>query len=159
RLGLTGADRLDSRAQEAVEECWENTRVALLRTIDDWIHTSDAGTPPIFWLAGLAGTGKTTIAKTIAVQTSEKGILGGAFFFSRNNADQSNATLVFPSIACQLAERYRLFKSELVRVLQSRTSCESLSLQSQLRDLIVKPLRSVADVESPVVIVIDALDE
>ncbi len=39
------------------------------------------GREHIFWLNGLAGTGKSTIAKTIAEWARKESILGGCFFF------------------------------------------------------------------------------
>jgi hypothetical protein len=156
---LSGAAQFDSNAQENMPGCLENTRVALLKTIEDWIYRQDVDTPHIFWLNGLAGTGKSTLAKTVAMEASRKQILGASFFFSRNNTDQMNASHVFPSIACQLAQRYPSFKSELAQTLQNKIGFDSLSLQNQLCDFIVTPLRLATDIKSPLVIVIDALDE
>ena len=39
-------------------------RVELLRQIDTW--ASDLGSECIFWLNGMAGTGKSTISRTVA---------------------------------------------------------------------------------------------
>ncbi|CEL56612.1 Vegetative incompatibility protein HET-E-1 OS=Podospora anserina GN=HET-E1 PE=4 SV=1 [Rhizoctonia solani AG-1 IB] len=42
--------------------CANNTRTQLLREINDWSHDPDA--PNIYWMNGMAGTGKTTVAYT-----------------------------------------------------------------------------------------------
>jgi hypothetical protein len=158
-FGLVNVAQFNSGSRELASRCSENTRVEVLKTIQDWIQSDESNFPHIFWLNGLAGTGKSTIAQTVAERAFREGILGASFFCSRNTADQSNASLVFPSIAYQLAERHRPFKSQLARVLQSKNGLGSLSLQTQLQELILEPLGTATDIPSPVVIVIDALDE
>jgi 2-phosphoglycerate kinase len=45
-------------------ECLRGTRVEVLRDIENWSRMSNAKC--IFWLNGMAGTGKSTISQTIA---------------------------------------------------------------------------------------------
>ena len=159
KLGVTGDVQFDSSSRETASECLENTRVALLAMIDEWIQETESDAPHIFWLHGLAGTGKSTIAKTIAAASLRRGILGASFFFSRDKADQSIAHVVFPSIASQLAVSYPPFRSQLAQALERKPASESLSLENQLRDFVIEPLRATMGMSSPLVIVIDALDE
>ena len=70
----------------------------------------------VFWLNGLAGTGKSTIAQTFAERMFADGKLGASFFCSRNFADQSNLHMIFPTLAFQLAYRYPLFRNKLLHV-------------------------------------------
>ncbi len=51
----------------------------------------------------VAGTGKSTIAATIANWARKKGILGGSFCFAHNVAERSSPALVFPTLASQLS--------------------------------------------------------
>jgi MoxR-like ATPase len=44
------------------------------------------------WLNGMAGTGKSTISRTIARSLSETNRLGVSFFFKRGEADRGNVT-------------------------------------------------------------------
>ncbi|OCK98911.1 uncharacterized protein K441DRAFT_540150, partial [Cenococcum geophilum 1.58] len=53
----------------------------------------------IFWLNGLAGIGKSTIAYTIARKYYEENRLGVSFFFLKGGGDVSYAVKFFPSIA------------------------------------------------------------
>jgi hypothetical protein len=80
--------------------CLQDTRVDLLQEIYDWADGQDKQC--IFWLSGLAGTGKSTIARTIALRYSEQKRLGASFFFSRGGGDVSHAGKFFTSIAVQL---------------------------------------------------------
>ena len=105
---------------------------------------------------GLAGTGKSTIAQTVSEQIFADGLLGASFFCSRDFQDRSDLKFIFPTIAFQLAHKYNKFRSVLVPLLQSDPDVVHEPLYSQMRKLIVEPLKS-ADVST--VIVIDALDE
>jgi hypothetical protein len=119
-----------------------------------WI--GDFGKPPVYWLNGLAGTGKSTIAQTIAERAFVAGQLGGSFFCSRDFEDRSNLQFIFPTLAVQLARKYTEFRSILVPLIQSDPGVADESLYHQMNRLIVRPLRE-SDVST--VIVVDALDE
>jgi hypothetical protein len=67
--------------------CLHNTRVELLGQIFDWSDGQDERCF-MFWLNGLAGTGKSTIARTVAREYFEQGRLGASFFFSRSGGDE-----------------------------------------------------------------------
>lgn len=60
--------------------CLKGTRRTTLDEIDLW--TQDFSKPPVYWLNGLAGTGKSTIAQMIAERTFADGRLGASFFCS-----------------------------------------------------------------------------
>ena len=61
--------------------CLRGTRTAILDEIELWIR--DLYDPrTVYWLNGLAGTGKSTIAQTIAERTFADGRLGASFFCS-----------------------------------------------------------------------------
>ena len=120
------------------------------------LWTRDFDKPPVYWLNGLAGTGKSTIAKTIAERTFADGRLGASFFCSRDFEDRSNLQAIFPTLAVQLARRYIQFRSNFIQLVQSDPGIVHESLCGQMKKLIVQPL---ADSAIPTVIVIDALDE
>ena len=99
--------------------CFEGTRVAVLKTIESWISDPSKSLPPVFWLNGMAGTGKSTIAKTIAEYAHDRGILGGSFFFSRDDQQLRDSSLVFPTLAFQLAQFADVFRSLIGKALQN----------------------------------------
>ncbi|KAF9786335.1 hypothetical protein BJ322DRAFT_1059130 [Thelephora terrestris] len=134
--------------------CLKGTRGAVLDEIELW--TGDPAKPPVYWLNGLAGTGKTTIAQTVAERVFACGQLGASFFCSRDFEDRSNIQLIFPTLAVQLARKYTAFRSHFVRLVRSDPEIAHESLYNQMEKLIVRPLN-----ESKIspVIVIDALDE
>ena len=110
----------------------------------------------LFWLNGLAGTGKSTIAQTFSEMVAKTGDLGASFFCSRDYLDRNELKNIFPTLAYQLACRYPAFRSRVIQVIKKDPSVAQNSLISQLKDLIVDPLSST---DISCVIVVDALDE
>jgi len=110
----------------------------------------------VYWLNGLAGTGKTAVAQTIAERVFADGQLGASFFCSRDFEDRSNLQFIFPTLAVQLARKYEKFRSIFIPLVRSDPGIVHESLYGQMKKLIVQPLVR-SDIST--VIVIDALDE
>ena len=134
--------------------CLRGTRETVLEEIESW--TKDFDESPVFWLNGLAGTGKSTIAQTISERAFADGRLGASFFCSRDFEDRSDLHFIFPTLAFQLARKYSRFRSILVPLLQLNPDILHESLYSQMEKLIVEPLESAG---ISTTILIDALDE
>ena len=110
----------------------------------------------MYWLNGLAGTGKSTIAQTIAERVFAAGELGASFFCSRDFEDRSNLRFIFPTLAVQLARKHTEFRSIFIPLVRSDPGIAYEPLYNQMKKLIVEPLEKSA---ISTVIVIDALDE
>ncbi|KAG8997414.1 hypothetical protein FRB90_012513, partial [Tulasnella sp. 427] len=151
--------RYDSQSRGDAHGCFEGTRTNTLNEIYAWINNEDPKTPPIFWLCGLAGIGKSTIAHTIAAEEEVKHRLGASFFFSRDVADRRNPLLVYPTIAYQLAIFNPDLKKSIVGALEQDPDVGLAVMRKQFQKLIVEPLSSWEDKGKRVVIVMDALDE
>ena len=95
----------------------------------------------IYWMNGLAGTGKTTIAYTVAEKCKREGSLGATFFCSRDDADASNPRLVFMTIANQLGQFYPPFKEQVTRAHAADPELRYSNESTQLEELLVKPLQ------------------
>ena len=134
--------------------CLKGTRTAVLDEIELWAKASNMS--PVYWLNGLAGTGKSTIAQTIAERIFADGRLGASFFCSRDFEDRRTLHYIFPTLAFQLAHKYPEFRSILIPLLRSNPDIGYESLFNQMRMLIVEPLSSL---RISTVVVIDALDE
>ncbi|KAF1811587.1 hypothetical protein P152DRAFT_450280 [Eremomyces bilateralis CBS 781.70] len=65
--------------------CLPDTPVDLLQEIYNWADGQDER--HIFWVTGLAGTGKSTIARTAARTYSDQNHLSAIFYFSRGGGD------------------------------------------------------------------------
>jgi len=134
--------------------CLRGTRTDVLLQLERWL--GDEQDHRVFWLNGLAGTGKSTIAQTFAEIGFADGKLGASFFCSRDFEDRSNLQAIFPTLAFQLAYRYLLFRERLIQVLKANPDVGRESLCSQMERIIVDPLK-VARIRT--LIIIDALDE
>jgi hypothetical protein len=141
--------------------CTEGTRVDIIKRIMDWTKETDANSPSIYWLNGLAGTGKTTIAFTIC-QSLQKANLPFTSFFCSRQLDSKDSRLLVTTLCCDLAEKFRSYASELQPILGRDSKVVDAVLSSQLGELLVKPWqasRSHRDGMRAPVIVVDALDE
>jgi len=70
----------DAASPALCNACMENTCKAILDTLQVW--ASDSTVTKIYWLNGMAGTGKTTIAYSFSEILHKKKSLGGTFFAS-----------------------------------------------------------------------------
>jgi len=136
------------------EGCLRGTRKEVLWEIERWAAGEQE--QQIFWLNGLAGTGKSTISQTFAERMFADGKLGASFFCSRDFADRSNLQAIFPTLAYQLAHQYRFFRGKLLQVLKACPDVAQESLYSQMEKLVVGPLKASG---ITILIIIDALDE
>ena len=136
------------------DECLPGTRQSILQNIMLWAKNPQDQN--VFWLNGLAGTGKSTIAQSFSNAAANEVLLGASFFCSQDYLDRRLLKNVFPTLAYQLAHRYSHFKKHVIQAVKKDPTLAHSSLISQLENLIINPL-SKAKVSC--VIVIDALDE
>ena len=110
----------------------------------------------VFWLNGLAGTGKSTIAQSFSEAVAKEGLLGASFFCSRDYLDRKELKHIFPTLAYQLACHYPHFQSHIISIIKNNPTLAHTSLISQLENLLISPLSGK---NISCIIVIDALDE
>jgi hypothetical protein len=145
-----------SVVNSSIRTCTRSTRVAVIHEIEAWAKSSNV--PCVFWLNGLAGTGKSTIAATVCERLEETKLLGASFFVTRQQADTRDASNIVRSIAYGLATRNSQFAEALRAQLRDSPVSASLSLEKQIADFVTTPACGI-DERSSFVIVIDALDE
>jgi hypothetical protein len=159
---LRSADNaaFDSHDEEHNARCYQGTRVELLRQIDTW--ASDRGSECIFWLNGMAGTGKSTISRTVAQNFADNGDLGASFFFKRGEGDRGHAGLLIATIATQLVQKLPSLAPHVQNAIEADPGISRKALKQQFETLVLQPLRKIRtdpQKSSRIVIVIDALDE
>ena len=126
-----------------------------MQDIYDWVDAE--GYSNVLLLVGAAGTGKSTIATTVAMKYQEIGQLGCHMFFIRERSHPGN---VLQTIAYLLAEYSQPIAESLSEQLKKSGSLDSSSLKAKFDILLQQPLYAVAaKVGHPVLIVLDALDE
>jgi hypothetical protein len=162
-----GLDRLpyaveapfNSYAKQHSPSCLPNTRVELLRDIYIWADGQDERC--IFWLNGLAGTGKSTIARTVAHKYFDQKRLGASFFFSRGGGDVSHARKFVTSIIAQLAQSIPPLRRYISDAVTEYSDIVNRSLRDQWQLLVLVPLSKLDGngCRTSYILVVDALDE
>ena len=164
---------LNKREQELLRRslCTPHTRVKILDTITTWARDASSSQAKLYWLSGSAGSGKSTIAYTIARESeaaSNDGdspiVFGAGFFCSRLFGDTREEGYIVRTIAYTLARTCKGFADALLTV----ADFESVHRgpESQIRGLLVKPWKhyrsTLCDTSHPAatyLVIIDALDE
>ena len=141
--------------------CTENTRKAILNTLRDWAN--DNTTTNVYWLNGMAGTGKTTIAYSFSEMLDEENSLGGTFFSSHLRVDTSDVRCIIPTISLQLARCLPSLSQLILNIVEANPDCSSWRIGKQFLNFIVRPLtaayRDTREVVVVPVVILDALDE
>jgi hypothetical protein len=160
QLPIAHGASFDSKAEEHNSTCLPDTRQELLDNIDNWI--GDPNSKTVYWLNGMAGTGKSTIARTVARSRAKRGDLGASFFFKRGEIDRGNMNKLMSTLAYQLALSIPRVAFFIKKTLDANPTIVGKSLKEQFEKLIQEPLSeaaATATAPSSVVMVIDALDE
>ncbi|PVF92503.1 WD40 repeat-like protein [Serendipita vermifera] len=145
--------------------CMEGTREVILNNIVEWAlrpidtdaEAQDHGSGRVYWLYGMPGIGKTSVAHSICARLHDRGRLGGSFFCRRDDQHLSNPRYVLPTLMCRLAEMWRPYKRLIAERLRedpqlNRDSAGYTLLTQILGSLQIHP-------PYPLVLLIDALDE
>ena len=150
----------DSHAEGEGATCHPDTRVDLLRQIYEW--ADDPQSEAIFWLNGMAGTGKSTISRTVARAFALSGHLGASFFFKRGDGDRGKVDKFFTTIASQMIVNEPTLAAHIKDTIDSDPAVVGKAMREQFEKLILKPLSGISQRASgaaSLVIVVDALDE
>ncbi|KAK7676672.1 hypothetical protein QCA50_020354 [Cerrena zonata] len=137
--------------------CLRGTREATLAKIMNWVLDVDNAQQSILWLHGLAGSGKSTIARTVAARLDGLGRRGAFLFFERG---KTSPDTVVQTLAVQLANSDPLLKSRICEAIEKNHNIVTVGLDAQFDSLLRGPLTKAAEsLYGPIVIVLDALDE
>ncbi|KAI8630397.1 purine and uridine phosphorylase [Xylariaceae sp. FL1651] len=160
RLSIAEGAAFDSRAEEHNPTCLSSTRVDILHEIKVWVE--DPVAKAIFWLNGMAGTGKSTISRTLARSLFDMGRLGASFFFKRGEGDRGGVSKFFTTIAAQLIRREPDLARHVRNAIDTDPAIFDKAMQEQCEKLVFEPLLKLPShgrKTDVFVIVLDALDE
>ncbi|TFK61470.1 hypothetical protein BDN72DRAFT_965145 [Pluteus cervinus] len=128
-------------------KCHPDTRIAVQDSLIAWRSNHTAG--PLRLISGWAGTGKTTIAQTLAEYWAKQGQLAGSFFFSRSSEERSET----PNVSSTILHQF-------LQTLGADVDVGRLSSFGATWYALVDVLASTShSLPLPMVIVIDGLDE
>jgi len=129
-----------------------------------WLNEIDPSkASPVYFLIGLAGLGKTTIAYTICELLNELHLPFTSFFCSRQ-LDSKNSKLIVTTLCHDLSELFNSYGASVSSVLETNSKVVNAGLRIQIDELLVKPWQaSIAQRKDGImptaVVVVDALDE
>lgn len=154
--------------------CLEETRKELLEKISDFLCYTDKlpaeerdtfmrSMPKLFWLCGMAGSGKSSVANTVAADIYE-GVEFDltCFFCKRDNENLNDPKRLFLTIAYHISRYYPSYGADLVHLLRKPKEEAALSgwdIEMQYNKLLGGLLPKVMNPLRRHVVVIDALDE
>ncbi|KAJ6592976.1 hypothetical protein B0H19DRAFT_865519, partial [Mycena capillaripes] len=147
-------------AANTPEKCMNGTRVDIIKDLIARL-TSTTSSTRVVMLSGVAGSGKSTIAKTVAsILAEKKKTLAASFFFSQDYTDRKELNHLATTLAMQLADYNRGFRAHLIKLLEKDCTgiCEA-EPRIQFQKLVVEILGKLPPCSKPWVICLDALDE
>ncbi|KAL4976093.1 hypothetical protein BDW66DRAFT_151436 [Aspergillus desertorum] len=140
------------------DECLLGTRTEQLSDIEKWAISPHGKC--IFWLNGMAGTGKSTISRTVARRLKEKGLLRASFFFKKGEKDRGSAKSLFPTLIEQLMITIPDLIPIVRNTLDRDPNISEKMLKEQFESLIYLPLLEISQRSTAIMVVVnDALDE
>jgi hypothetical protein len=139
--------------------CMEGTRQLLLDQIMDWSthklgQNNESNT---YWIYGLPGIGKTSLAHSICASLHDRKRLAGAFFCRRDDPDLSEPRNILPTLIYKFAINFPPFRSIVAERFRNDSN---LTPESMMYSLFLDFIRNLScHPEHAFVFVIDALDE
>jgi len=151
----------DCGDQLDVSRCHQNTRVAVLQKISDWVDHVIESAAFIMWLYGAVGAGKSAIARTMAETLHSRQQLLATFFFSRVDSSRNSIKYVAATLTYNIALSVPESRPLIIAILENDPHVLNRPFAHQLEQLILGPLHQLSQkgVVYPTVIVIDGLDE
>ncbi|KAJ7895426.1 hypothetical protein B0H13DRAFT_826831 [Mycena leptocephala] len=137
--------------------CAPGTRGEIQKEIEGWLSPHTSSSEHIFWITGIAGSGKSTLSATVVDNLRKKHTpVAAQFFISRNIPETIDPTKIIPTIAQQLSA----FSPAAAHIIQEALKDGFISPQNeQVEKLLLAPIRAICKFHDRVIILIDALDE
>ncbi|KAF7364438.1 hypothetical protein MSAN_01104900 [Mycena sanguinolenta] len=138
--------------------CASGTRVEIQADILKWLSPQTGTKEHIFWITGIAGSGKSTLSATLVDNLRKRGTpVAAQFFISRNVPGTFDPTKIIPTIAQQLAEYSPAATGIIYDKLKDGFPP---SYKEQAEVLLLAPMRELCkSCDKVIIILIDALDE
>jgi len=141
--------------------CMDGTRQSLLNQLMAWAANQsgwdDNSTSNTYWIYGLPGIGKTSLAHSVCASLHKGKHLAGAFFCRRDDPNLGDPKNILPTLIYKLAIIYPPFRSIVAEGFRNDPNLTPESMQHSLFIDFLRDLSGHPDHD--LVFVIDALDE
>ena len=114
----------------------DGTRKSRLKEIVDWVANKPEEKDPLqsntYWIYGLPGIGKTSLAHSICANLHDQGQLAGAFFCRRDDPNLSEPRNILPTLIYRLAGFFPPFRSIVANCLRNDPNLTPESMKDSL---------------------------
>jgi hypothetical protein len=128
--------------------CLPGTREQIIEEITQWVNSPNGkDVHRVYFLSGVAGSGKSAIAHTIAQYFDQLGRLGSSFCFDRADQVQRCPNKLFSTISLDIADLDRQWKTALCNVVQGKRALRSTQAPGeQFTNFILKPSEAITTI-------------
>jgi len=149
----------DSAARNPPPRCLPGTRKKEKEIIRRWIEEPNPCSS-VFLIQGRTGVEKTAFMQTIADQLqAENRQPYACFFFNRSVVGCDDMDQLFSTLAYQLAINMPSMREHIEHAMMEDPALPMRSAASQLQKLIINPFKLLPPPRSPLILIIDRLDE
>src|SRR5258706_4466513 len=142
--------------------CMEGTRESILNGITSWVTNGPGQNnvlqSNIYWVYGLPGIGKTSLAHSICETFNDRKQLVGSFFCQRDDTNSSEPRNILPTLIYKLAEISPTFRKIVAKCLRTDPNLTNESMKDTFFLDFIRSLPHHPH-EHSLVFVIDTLDE
>ncbi|KAH9021850.1 hypothetical protein EDB85DRAFT_2152142 [Lactarius pseudohatsudake] len=140
-------------------ECLEGTRTAVLDEIFSWLE--DPSGARIFWLSGIAGSGKSAVARSASISAAllVEHIVVSIFFSQFGHAGHCDPSSVFQTLAFQFSLLDIGYNERVSEVISEDPNIFEKDLRFQYEKLIIETLGAIRRPHGRILIILDGLDE
>src|SRR5258706_5096076 len=139
----------------------DGTRKSRLKEIVNWVANKPEGKDLLqnntYWIYGLPGIGKTSLAHSICATLDDQRQLAGAFFCRRDDPELSEPIVILPTLIHKLATILPRFRSIVAEHLRENPNVTPESIKPTLFLDLVRQLPALT--KKPLVLIINALNE
>ncbi|KAI9448758.1 hypothetical protein BJY52DRAFT_1216208 [Lactarius psammicola] len=140
-------------------ECLKGTRTVVLDEIFAWLK--DPSGARIFWLSGIAGSGKSAISRSVSIRAAllADHIVVSVFFSQFGYVGLCDPSSVFQTLAFQFSLLDTGYRERVSEVINEHPDIFEKDLQFQYEKLIVETVGAICRPHSCILITLDGIDE
>jgi hypothetical protein len=161
KLGQVEEANFDAGTTNLRGPCTPETREQILSELMEW--ALDDTKPTVYWLSGMAGTGKTTISYSFCERLRKAGLLSASFFCTRTIDATRDPKAIIPTTSYSLASYSQAASDALLSALQNpdNNGIRKKDVKRQFKVLIPGTVKALypSSVSKRHVIVYDGFDE
>ncbi|GKZ36991.1 hypothetical protein AbraIFM66950_008283 [Aspergillus brasiliensis] len=136
---------------DSVNEIHNKMVLAELKVAEEAHYNAYAGEEQaVFWLQGMAGTGKSNVSRTVARWLNNEGFLGGGFFFKKGGADHEDARRLFITLTKEIMERLTHLQQPVKKAIRDSRDIGSSNTKEQTPLILVAVIDGLDKCQAPV---------